>query len=84
MTWMTVRRKPTDVLVRYVYGGEDLTGVSVSKVDEAHIGRTPMGVLTGVVAKNPKEPEDMWFIHIDYFREHFYEPAFENFYEDVV
>lgn len=42
--------------------GEDLTGVSVSSVDHPE---TDMGM----IARNPKNPQDQWYVARKYFEE---------------
>jgi hypothetical protein len=48
--------------------GEDLSGVSVSDEDTPQEG--------GMIAMNPDNPEDKWYVAEAYFTEH-YEPADE-------
>lgn len=51
------RRKGWIEMRPYVFG-EDLTNVSVSDEDEPREG--------GFIARNPKKPEDMWYVNRNY------------------
>ena len=61
-------RKKGYILAR-PYGGEGLTGVSVSKRDDPAKG--------GWIAHNPQDMEDQWFISSEFFEEN-YEEVPEN------
>ena len=65
MNWQYFRRKGSACMRPYV-PGEDLTGVSVSKEDTPELG--------GMVAKNPDNERDQWYVAKAYFEKHF-EPA---------
>lgn len=43
--------------------GEDLTGVSVSAVDTPALG--------GMIARNPNNHQDQWYVAEDYFKDNF-------------
>ena len=43
--------------------GEDLTGISVSAQDTPEEG--------GMIAQNPKDASDQWYINLGYFAENF-------------
>lgn len=61
MEWKQYKRKGLSEMRPYVKG-EDLTGVSVSKEDNPE---TDMGM----IARNPKNPNDQWYVARKYFEE---------------
>lgn len=64
--WQQYRRKGLAEMRPYVKG-EDLTGISVSDVDDPE---TDMGM----IARNPKNHTDQWYVARQYFEDNF-EPA---------
>ena len=58
--WAYYRRKKLAEMRPYV-PGEDLTGVSVSERDTPELG--------GMIARNPKEHSDRWYVAKAYFEE---------------
>lgn len=63
--WKQYKRKGLSEMRPYVKG-EDLTGVSVSKEDHPE---TDMGM----IARNPKNHEDQWYVAKKYFEDNFEE-----------
>lgn len=63
--WKQYKRKGLSEMRPYVKG-EDLAGVSVSKEDHPE---TDMGM----VARNPKNHEDQWYVAKKYFEDNFEE-----------
>ena len=63
--WKQYRRTGRSEMRPYV-PGEDLTHVSVSSVDTPEAG--------GMIARNPKDHADQWYVAPCYFQENF-EPA---------
>lgn len=59
------RKKNVQPMRPYVVN-EDLTGISVNKEDSPEAG--------GMIAVNPKNPEDCWYVAKKFFKEN-YEPA---------
>jgi hypothetical protein len=45
--------------------GEDLSGISVNKEDTPELG--------GMIAMNPKNPEDKWYVSKKFFEENYEE-----------
>ena len=64
-TFKTYRKKGT-VQLRLYIKGEDLTGISVSEVDDPE---TDMGM----IARNPDNPSDQWYVARAYFEKHYEE-----------
>lgn len=61
MSWKRYRRTGLSEMRPYV-PGEDLTGVSVSDADKA------LPTLEGgMIARNPKNHNDLWYVAKDYF-----------------
>lgn len=56
------RKTATQPMRPYV-PGEDLTGISVNKEDTPEIG--------GMIAVNPKNPEDRWYVAKKFFEENY-------------
>ena len=63
--WKRYKRKGLSEMRPYVKG-EDLNGVSVSKEDNPE---TDMGM----IARNPKNHEDQWYVAKKYFEDNFEE-----------
>ncbi|MGN6212450.1 hypothetical protein [Parafilimonas sp.] len=63
--WKQYKRKGLSEMRPYIKG-EDLTGVSVSKEDNPE---TDMGM----IARNPKNYEDKWYVARKYFEDNFEE-----------
>jgi hypothetical protein len=63
--WKQYKRKGLSEMRPYIKG-EDLTGVSVSKEDNPE---TDMGM----IARNPKNHEDKWYVARKYFEDNFEE-----------
>jgi hypothetical protein len=63
MEWRQYRRKGVSEMRPYL-PGEDLTGISVSDVDQPP-------VLGGMIARNPQNAQDQWYIAPQYFHENF-------------
>lgn len=63
------RKKNVQPMRPYV-PGEDLTGISVNKEDTPELG--------GMIAVNPKNPEDKWYVAKKFFEEN-YEEATPTF-----
>lgn len=63
--WKEYRRKGLSHMRPYVKG-EDLSGISVSKEDRPE---TDMGM----IARNPKNHEDQWYVARQYFEDNFEE-----------
>lgn len=57
------RRKSIAELRPYVKG-EDLTGISVAEVDSPEADM-------GMIARNPRNPADQWYVARKYFEENF-------------
>ena len=62
--WKKYQRKGY-VEMREYCPGEDLTGVSVSDADTPQLG--------GMIARNPKNPLDKWYVAEDFFRDNYEE-----------
>ncbi len=56
------RKKSVQPMRPYV-PGEDLTGISVSPDDTPEEG--------GMIAMNPTDPDDKWYVSKDFFLEHY-------------
>lgn len=56
------RKKALQSMRPYVLG-EDLTGISVNKEDTPEEG--------GMIAMNPKNPEDKWYVAKKFFQENY-------------
>lgn len=65
MTWKKYRRKGLSEMRPYV-PGEDLSGISVSAVDKPEHD-------FGMIARNPLNHEDQWYVADKYFRDNFEE-----------
>lgn len=63
--WKQYKRKGLSEMRPYIKG-EDLAGVSVSKEDSPE---TDMGM----IARNPKNHEDQWYVAKKYFEDNFEE-----------
>ena len=61
------RRKSTTTEMRPYVKGENLTGISVSDAD-AHAG--PDNDM-GMIARNPKNHQDLWYIARQWFNDNF-------------
>ena len=57
--WEKYRKKGISEMRPYEHG-EDLTGISVAAVDQPTI-------TGGMIARNPVNPEDQWFVAQEYF-----------------
>lgn len=66
MTEFKKYRRTNIAEMRYYIPGEDLTKIGVSDVDD------PINDL-GMVARNPKNHEDQWYVTRKYFEENFEE-----------
>ena len=64
--WKQYKRKGLSEMRPYVLG-EDLTGISVAKVDNPQKDM-------GMIARNPKNHKDQWYVARKYFEENL-EPA---------
>jgi hypothetical protein len=62
--WKQYRRKGLSEMRPYVEG-EDLTGVSVNPVDIPAVG--------GMIARNPVNHQDQWYVAEEYFKENLIE-----------
>ena len=60
MTFKKYRRTGLSEMRPYI-PGEDMTGISVAEVDNLYLG--------GMVARNPKNHKDQWFVAQRYFEE---------------
>jgi hypothetical protein len=58
--WKPYRKAGITEMRRYV-PGEDLTGVSVNKRDYDE------GLVGGMIARDPENPGDRWFVANEYF-----------------
>lgn len=80
MNWNQYRRKGVSEMRPYVKG-EDLTGISVSDVDD------PPNDM-GMIARNPKNHQDQWYVARKYFDDNFERVCVEcgsvEIYEDRV
>lgn len=56
------RKKNVQPMRPYV-PGEDLTGISVNKEDSPELG--------GMIAVNPKNPEDRWYVAKKFFEDNY-------------
>lgn len=65
MTWKKYHRTNVAEMREYILG-EDLTGISVSKVDQPEFD-------FGMVARNPANHADQWYVARKYFMENFKE-----------
>ncbi len=63
--WKKYKRKNIVIMRPYILG-EDLSNISVSKEDD------PMNDL-GMIAKNPNNEKDQWYVARKYFEENFEE-----------
>jgi len=63
--WKQYKRKGLSEMRPYVKG-EDLSGISVSKEDNPE---TDMGM----IARNPKNSQDQWYVAKKYFEDNFEE-----------
>lgn len=61
------RRKATFTEARPYIKGEDLDGVSISDVDKEADPENDMGM----IARNPKNHSDQWYIARQYFADNF-------------
>jgi len=59
--WKPYRRKGITEMRPYVVG-EDLTGISVSAQDTPEAG--------GMIARDPGNPADQWYVNAEYFGRH--------------
>lgn len=67
--WKLFRKKGLTEMRPYI-PGEDLSGVSVSKRDNPNlIGGG------GMIARDPKNPKDLWFIAQEYFNNNYEEAS---------
>lgn len=65
------RRKGNLAQMRPYREGEDLSGVSVSAEDTPELG--------GMIARNPENERDQWYVGKDYFAANFYpEPVTDD------
>ena len=65
MEWTQYRRKGVSEMRPYL-PGEDLTGISVSKTDQPPVPG-------GMIARNPQNHADQWYVALQYFQENFAE-----------
>jgi len=65
MEWTQYRRKGVSEMRPYL-PGEDLTGISVSKTDQPPVPG-------GMIARNPQNHADQWYVARHYFQENFEE-----------
>lgn len=56
--WKNYRKKALQPMRPYI-PGEDLTGISVNKEDTPELG--------GMIARNPANYEDQWYVAKDFF-----------------
>lgn len=63
--WKQYRRKGLSEMRPYVFG-EDLSGISVSSEDNPSLDR-------GMIARNPKNHKDQWYVARQYFEDNFEE-----------
>lgn len=56
------RKKALQLMRPYILG-EDLTGISVNKEDTPGLG--------GMIAINPHNPEDKWYVAKEFFEENY-------------
>ena len=63
--WKQYRRTNVAEMRPYVFG-EDLRGISVSKTDYPPSDK-------GMIARNPKNHEDQWYVARKYFEDNFEE-----------
>lgn len=63
MVWKQYRRTGLSEMRPHVVG-EDLTGVSVSPEDVLKVEKPG-----GMIARNPKNHNDQWYVNEDYFNE---------------
>jgi len=68
-TWKQYRRKGLSEMRPFVVG-EDLTGISVSQTDTPEEG--------GMVARNPKDHNDQWYVAKKYFEDNLEEVTEEE------
>lgn len=64
--WKQYKRKGSIEARPYV-PGEDLDGISVSNFDN-YMNCLKLG---GMIARNPSNPDDQWFINETYFKDHY-------------
>jgi hypothetical protein len=62
--WKQYRRKGLSEMRPYVEG-EELTGVSINPVDTPAVG--------GMIARNPVNHQDQWYVAEEYFKENLIE-----------
>jgi hypothetical protein len=65
MTWKKYRRTNIAEMRPYI-NGEDLSGVSVSDVDNPEADM-------GMIARNPKNHDDKWYVARKYYEDNFEE-----------
>jgi len=70
MTWTQYRRKGVAEMRPYC-PGEDLTGISVSDVDDPPESG-------GMIARNPRNHADLWYVARQYFEDNFEAAAEEK------
>ena len=62
--WKKYRKTAVQEMRPYV-PGEDLTGISVSATDTPEAG--------GMIARNPKNPNDQWYVAKKFFEDNYEE-----------
>jgi len=62
--WKKYLKRPSPIEMRPYIQGEDLTGISVSDQDDPE---TDMGM----IARNPDNHDDQWYIARTYFEKHY-------------
>lgn len=64
--WKKYRRKGYAEMRPYIMG-EDMTNISVSKPDQEN------SLENGMIARNPENHDDQWFVAFEYFRANYEE-----------
>lgn len=64
MNWKLYRKKLTQPMRPYI-PGEDLSNVSVTDCDTPELG--------GMIARNPNNPNDQWYVSKEFFQENYEE-----------
>lgn len=70
-TWTQYRRTNIAEMRPYASGGENLTGISVSAPDQILMVQDLEKFRLGMIARNPQNHDDQWYVARDYFEANF-------------
>lgn len=76
-TWAKYRRTNIAEMRPYASDGEDLAGISVSGPDQMLMVQDMDEFRLGMIARNPQNHDDQWYVARDYFDANF-EPISEE------